>query len=81
MDSKYDPKTAGIQATESHIGDGDRKDGDVNPMGLNTERGPTSTGNVDNEVLEHAIVNLENKKTTWYAYFTTVDFWIVLALG
>lgn len=36
---------------------------------------------VSPEVLEHALESLETQKTAWYAYFTTKDFWLVLALG
>jgi solute carrier family 35 protein F1/2 len=36
---------------------------------------------VDGEVLEHAIEALEKKKTAWYAYLLTKDFWLVLLIG
>jgi solute carrier family 35 protein F1/2 len=36
---------------------------------------------VDAEVLEHAIEALEKRKTAWYAYLTTRDFWLVLMIG
>ncbi|KUJ06344.1 DUF914-domain-containing protein [Mollisia scopiformis] len=38
-------------------------------------------GDVNPEVLEHAIEVLETKNKKWYAYLTTRDFWFVLALG
>lgn len=31
--------------------------------------------------LSHAIEEIERKKTTWYAYLKTREFWFVLALG
>ncbi|RDW66708.1 DUF914-domain-containing protein [Coleophoma crateriformis] len=36
---------------------------------------------VDPEILEHAIEALEGKKSSWYAYLLTRDFWIVLVIG
>ncbi len=36
---------------------------------------------VDGEVLEHAIEALESKRTAWYAYLVTKDFWLVLLIG
>jgi len=80
MESKIDGKTT---AVETHIGEGYRKSGD----GVDGVEGPgmemNNTGEeaVDAEALEHAIEALEKKKSAWYAYLTTVDFWIVLALG
>lgn len=37
--------------------------------------------NVGGEILEHAIEVLEEKKSSWYAYLLTRDFWIVLVIG
>lgn len=45
------------------------------------QRGVTNAEDVDPEVLEHAIQALENKKTAWWAYLTTKDFWLVLLIG
>lgn len=46
------------------------------------ERGASgSEESVDGIVLERGIEALESKKTKWWAYLTTRDFWFVLALG
>ncbi|KIN07945.1 hypothetical protein OIDMADRAFT_151871 [Oidiodendron maius Zn] len=46
------------------------------------ERGASgSEESVDEIVLERGIEALESKKTKWWAYLTTRDFWFVLALG
>lgn len=37
--------------------------------------------NVSPEVLEHGIEAIEGKKSAWYAYLTTRDFWLVLTIG
>lgn len=82
MASKYDAKTTAIEAHESHLGESYRKNGEDAGMEMSDELPVSRDGALNrNEVLEHAISNLENKKTTWYAYFTTLDFWSVLALG
>jgi solute carrier family 35 protein F1/2 len=36
---------------------------------------------VDGVVLEQAIETLEAKKTTWWAYLATKEFWLVLLIG
>jgi solute carrier family 35 protein F1/2 len=33
------------------------------------------------EILGQGLDAIEGKKKAWYSYFTTRDFWIVLALG
>ncbi|KAL3418842.1 hypothetical protein PVAG01_09063 [Phlyctema vagabunda] len=45
------------------------------------DRGVHGEEQVDGAVLEHAIVAIEGKKTGWFAYMLTKDFWIVLGLG
>ena len=40
-----------------------------------------SDDSVDPDAVGDALNALENKKTVWYAYLTTRDFWIVLAIG
>jgi solute carrier family 35 protein F1/2 len=44
-------------------------------------RGASNDSSTDPEVLGQAIGALENKKTSWFAYLTTKEFWIVLAIG
>jgi solute carrier family 35 protein F1/2 len=50
-------------------------------MEMAGQRGVMNVDEVDPEVLEHAIEALENKKTAWWAYLTTRDFWLVLLIG
>lgn len=80
MASKIDGKTTVV---ETHVGEGYRKSGDGidGVEGRGMEMNITGEEAVDAEVLEHAIEALEKKKSAWYAYLTTADFWIVLALG
>jgi len=92
MASKNGSKTTAIEAHEIPIGESYRKSTD----GLEVSNGEGSgsiemIGNegirsIDDEVLdpiilEQAIEALEGKRTTWYAYFLTRDFWLVLAIG
>lgn len=82
MARNHDGKTTAIETHENQLGESYRKNAEDTGMEMSDEL-PVSR-DVDmneNEVLEHAISNLEKKKTTWYAYFTTLDFWLVLALG
>jgi hypothetical protein len=81
MASKYDAKTSAIETHDNRMGENYRKTGDDSGMEMNYEQTHIAAAENEREVLEHAILALEQKKTTWYAYFTTVDFWIVLALG
>ena len=82
-------KTSAVETHERHVGDSykssDGLEGNGDGSGsieMVGERGVIGDGNeVDPEVLEHAIEALEKKKTAWYAYLTTRDFWVVLMIG
>jgi len=82
-------KTSAVETHERHVGDSykssDGLEGNGDGSGsieMVGERGVVGDGDeVDPEVLEHAIEALEKKKTAWYAYLTTRDFWIVLMIG
>jgi hypothetical protein len=82
-------KTSAVETHERHVGDSykssDGLEGNGDGSGsieMVGERGVNGVGDeVDPEALEHAIEALEKKKTAWYAYLTTRDFWIVLMIG
>jgi solute carrier family 35 protein F1/2 len=80
-------KVTGVETYERHVGNksSDGRDGNGNGSGsleMTGQRGVVNTDEeVDPEVLEHAIQALENKKTAWWAYLTTRDFWLVLLIG
>ncbi len=87
-----DLDTKAIQVDERQMGNtaetGYRKNNDGLDGGgsgslemVNEQRLGGGDDDVDPEVLQHAIEALETKKTAWYAYLTTWDFWIVLLLG
>jgi hypothetical protein len=79
----FDAKTTAIETHDRKLGNAESNDlGD----GSNEVRveGPGPGGSedtVDELVLEQAIDALESKKTKWWAYLTTRDFWFVLLLG
>ena len=83
-------KTTGVESYEVGNGQSYRKSGDglegnENGSGsveMTAQRVATNDGDdVDPEVLEHGIQALENKKTAWWAYLATRDFWVVLLIG
>lgn len=82
-------KTSAVETHERHVGDSYKSSDGLEGNGEGSgsiemvgERGVNGNGDeVDPEVLEHAIEALEKKKTAWYAYLTTRDFWIVLIIG
>jgi solute carrier family 35 protein F1/2 len=80
-------KVTGVETYETHLGDKSSEglDGNGNGSGsleMTGQRGVTATDEeVDPEILEHALQALENKKTAWWAYLTTRDFWLVLLIG
>ena len=87
----FETKTTAVEARERGFGNAEtyRKTADDSgvvggsgSMEMVGER-ILSRGNdeVDPEVLQHAIEVLEKKKTTWYGYMTTWDFWLVLLIG
>lgn len=81
MASNNDGKTSAIETQERQVGNGYRKSGDgIDGIDSNVAE-LNGAQPIDAEVLEHALETLEKKKTAWYAYLTTADFWIVLALG
>ena len=45
------------------------------------DRGVSGEDEVDPVVLNHAIEALEKRRTAWYAYLLTRDFWLVLVIG
>ncbi len=83
--------TKAIEVHERQMGDatetGYRKDHDgldgdgSGSLAMVNEQRVGEGDEVDPEVLQHAIEVLEKKKTAWYAYLTTLDFWFVLLLG
>jgi solute carrier family 35 protein F1/2 len=95
MDSKTaDTKTTAIETHDRALENGEdyRRSSDgleINEHGNGTTetnsdelRAANSGGEaVDAVVLEQAIEALESKKTKWYAYMTTKEFWAVLLLG
>ena len=91
MASYYDSKSTAIE-TQTVMGNGQRHissdglegvDNGSGSMEMNDEglRGATGEDGVDAVALEQAIDSLEAKNAKWYAYLTTRDFWIVLAIG
>jgi solute carrier family 35 protein F1/2 len=68
-------KETGVQAHERHLnGDTYGTDGEMAERhGSAVEDSP--------EVLQAGIEALERKKTAWWAYLATKDFWLVLAIG
>lgn len=60
--------------------DGLEVNGQGNGSSQMTE-GSSSRDAINPQVLEQALKTLETKKTAWYAYLTTKDFWIVLVIG
>lgn len=80
-------KVTGVETYAVGNGEGYRKSSDGlegNGSGSVEMTGPRVVSNddeVDPEVLEQAIQALENKKTAWWAYLTTRDFWLVLLIG
>lgn len=57
--------------------------GHENGNGVSVEEVRAAGGEeaVDGVVLEQAIETLESKKTTWWAYLATKEFWLVLLIG
>ena len=87
-DKSLGTRTTAIEAFELPVGNNYRKSGD----GLGEGNGDVEvTGdevravegedNVDEAVVAQGLQALETKKTAWYAYLTTRDFWIVLFIG
>jgi solute carrier family 35, member F1/2 len=80
-------KVTGVETYAVGNGDSYRKSSDglevagSDGIEIAGQRVGTNTDEVDPEVLEHAIQALENKKTAWWAYLTTRDFWLVLLIG
>lgn len=91
-DKSLGVKTTAVEAYEQPLGNSYRKSGDglygneggsggVEMAGDEGVRAVDGEDAVDNVVLEQAIQALESKKTAWYAYLTTKDFWLVLIIG
>lgn len=81
------PSKGGIQAYATPLannGQSYRKSADLHEHSSDSVgmdgRGDSSD-NIDPEIVGGALHSLENKKTAWYAYLTTRDFWIVFLLG
>jgi solute carrier family 35 protein F1/2 len=83
-------KVTGVETYERHVGESyskssDGLEGNGNGSGSLEMAGQRVVTNpdeeIDPEILEHAIQALENKKTAWWAYLTTRDFWLVLLIG
>ncbi len=80
----YEAKSSGV---ETHVVGGDGKGSDgLEARGENSGsmemRADAHVGEeVDPEILERGIYALEARKTAWYAYLTTKDFWVVLVIG
>lgn len=81
-------RVTGVDTYAVGNGESDRKSSDGSPVeviGSNgmemSEHRVTNEDDVNPEVLEHSLQVLENKKTAWWAYLTTRDFWLVLLIG
>jgi solute carrier family 35 protein F1/2 len=86
MDDKSATKVTGVETYAAGNGEsyGKSSDGLEGNGSGSVELTPQRIANdeeVDPEVLEHAIQALESKKTAWWAYLTTRDFWLVLLIG
>jgi solute carrier family 35 protein F1/2 len=77
-------KTTGIETHAHPVGES-YKAGDEGMMVSDESRSMEMRGeggeDVDPEVVAAGIEALERKRTKWYSYFLTRDFWIVLAIG
>jgi hypothetical protein len=91
-DKSLGTKTTAVEAYDRPLGNSYRKSGDglygngqgsgsVEMTGDEGVRAANGEDVVDEVVLEQGIQALESKKTAWYAYLTTKDFWIVLVIG
>ena len=78
-----DAKTTVIETRDTKLAneEGNGQGGDSNEVSVEGRRPPGSDESVDGIVLGRAIEALESKKTKWWAYLATRDFWFVLALG
>jgi solute carrier family 35, member F1/2 len=75
-------ETYAVGNAETYRKSGDGLEGNGSgSVEMTAQRVTTNAEEVDPEVLEHAIQALENKKTSWWAYLTTKDFWLVLLIG
>lgn len=84
MASKYDGKTTAIETHDNSLGEGYHKsDGneETDISGVEINGAGVGDDAVSPEIVGQALETLEKKKTAWYAYLTTADFWFVLALG
>ena len=87
-DKSLGTRTTAIEAFELPVGNNYRKssdglgegNGDVEVTG-DEVRAVEGEDNVDEAVVAQGLQALETKKTAWYAYLTTRDFWIVLCIG
>lgn len=61
--------------------EGNEHGNDSNGVSDSELRPAGGEGAVDGVVLEQAIETLEAKKTTWWAYLATKEFWLVLLIG
>ena len=78
-----DAKTTAIETRDRKLDHDEGTDlgNGSNEVSVDEPRAGGSEEAVDAVVLEQAIDALESKKTKWWAYLTTRDFWIVLLLG
>ena len=78
-----DAKTTAIETRDRKLDNDDSNElgNDSNEVSVDEPRAGGSEAAVDEVVLEQAIEALESKKTRWWAYMKTRDFWIVLLLG
>ncbi|TAQ86214.1 hypothetical protein B7494_g5466 [Chlorociboria aeruginascens] len=76
-------KSTGVGTHEANLGGRDHKssDGLEGVAEVRSNEEVRTDEDVDGVVLENAIEAIEGKKTAWYAYLTTRDFWIVLVIG
>ncbi|PBP16650.1 solute carrier protein [Diplocarpon rosae] len=90
MTSSYDAlKTTAVETqARAHMGESHRKSTDSSEGNTletrNLQIGREERVRDDDiapEILGQGLEALEGKKKAWYSYFTTRDFWIVLALG
>lgn len=79
-------RVTGVDTYAVGNGESDRKSSDGSPVEVTgsmemTGQRVANEDDVAPEVLEHSLQALENKKTAWWAYLTTRDFWLVLLIG
>lgn len=77
-----DMKSAAIETHDTQLGNERANLGDgSNEVSSGEPRATDSEDTIDPAALGQALDALEAKKTKWWAYLATRDFWIVLLIG